>query len=680
MICRAHGDAVDLIHLRRRFPVSLKGLGLQQLIGIGASLHFSCRPLRLELDELGALQTPCILHWGLNHFVVLQRVTRRGAVIMDPAVGERRLPLSEVSRHFTGVALELTPNADFARHVPQQRLELRQLAGRVQGLRRSLAQLFTIALALELFAITAPLFQQMVVDEVLTSGDRDLLTVLALGFGLLLLIQIALGFARSWVVLVLSQSLSLQWSSNVFAHLVRLPMEFFAKRHLGDIVSRFGAVSDIQKTLTTAAIEAVLDGIMAVAALVMMFVYAPRLAAVVAAAVGLYALLRWAAYGPLRNAEAERLVVGARERTHFLETVRAMEPLKLFGREQERRARWQNLLVEVQNRDLRTARMAIGFHTANALIFGIENLLVVWLGAKQVLNGQAGMTGTFTVGMLFAFIAYKAQFTGRISALIDYGVELKMVSLHAERVADIALSEPEEDLAPQSDLEHLPPCLELRDVSFRYGEGEPWLLRHASLRVDAGDSVAITGPSGSGKTTLLKIALGLLQPSEGEVLYGGFPIRQLGVVNVRRQMGTVMQDDVLLTGSLTDNIAFFDTQPDLDRVKTCARLAQIHVEILRMPMGYETLIGDLGSGLSGGQKQRLLLARALYKQPKVLALDEATSHLDIDSERAVTSVLRAMRVTRLVIAHRPETIAGAQRVVQLREGRLAEVMHAVAQA
>lgn len=542
--------------------------------------------------------------------------------------------------------------------------------------------IFAVALVLELFAIAAPLFNQMVVDDAITAHDAELLTVLVLGFGLLLLAQTALGLARSWMVMVLGQTLSLQWVGNVFAHLVRLPVHWFERRHLGDITSRFGAVGAIQRTVTTALIEAVLDGIMVIAALVMMLLYAPSLTAVVLVAVVAYGLLRWASYRPLRDAAAERLVVAARENTHFLESLRAIQPLKLFGREEERRGRWQNLIVDVQNRDVRTAKLNIGFATANTFIFGVENLLVFWLGAKLVMDSQSGSADPFSIGMLFAFVAYKSQFTGRVSALINYAVEIKMLGLHAERLADIALAVPETDTAqgtlPEHDLAHLSPSLELRHVSFRYGEGEPWVLRHASLTMPAGQSLAIVGPSGAGKTTMLKIALGILAPSEGEVLYGGVPVRQLGLANVRRRIGTVMQEDVLLTGSLADNISFFDAPPDLSRVEACARLAQVHDEIVRMPMGYHTLVGDLGSGLSGGQKQRILLARALYKQPSVLALDEATSHLDLASERAVTQVLAQLRLTRLVIAHRPETIAGSQRVVQLKDGQLSEVVRAVA--
>jgi ATP-binding cassette, subfamily B, bacterial CvaB/MchF/RaxB len=661
------------------------------LISQAAKLNFSTRPLKLALDELSELQTPCILHWDLNHFVVLSKVRGNKATIHDPAIGERKLSLAEVSRHFTGVALELIPNADFKPQDQTVKLKLGQLTGKVRGLKQSLVQIFAVAVVLELFALAAPLFNQVVVDEVLTSGDRDLLTVLVFGFALLLVVQTAIGLARSWMVMVLGQTISLQWTGNMFAHLIRLPIDFFEKRHLGDVVSRFGSVGAIQRTLTTAVIEAVLDGIMAVAALAMMLIYAPALSGVVIAAVVAYGLLRWAAYRPFRDAAAERLVISAKENSHFLETLRAITPLKLFGREEERRSRWQNLVVDVQNRDVRTAKMNIGFGTANTFIFGLENLIVFWLGARMVMAAQTGMgtAAPFTIGMLFAFIAYKGQFTGRVSALINYAVELKMLSLHAERLADIALTPPEKDNPkgqgldanlPAHDLAHLSPSLELRNVSFRYAEGEPWILRNANFTVHAGESVAVTGASGCGKTTLLKIMLGLLPPSEGEVLYGGLPVKQLGMANVRRQLGTVMQEDVLLTGSLADNVSFFDVQPDMARIEACARLAQVHAEIVRMPMGFQTLVGDMGTGLSGGQKQRLLLARALYKQPRVLALDEATGHLDLGNERAVTQALAQMRITRLVIAHRPETIAGAQRVVQLKDALVVEVVRAVPQA
>jgi ATP-binding cassette subfamily B protein RaxB len=669
MIANAHGQHWRLMDLRHKFPQTLKGANLKQLIDQSLVLGFSARPVRLELNELDQLHTPCILHWDLNHFVVLQKISGNKITLLDPALGIRVMSHAEVSQHFTGIALELTPQAHFTTKPPPKSFPLSLLTGNIQGFGKSALQILALAFVLELFAIFMPLFNQAVVDDVLTSGDHELLSVLVLGFALILLVQSALSYARSWWVMVLGQTVSMQWLSNVFAHLLKLPAEWFSQRHLGDISSRFGAVHDIQKTLTQTTIESLLDGLMAIAALVMMFIYSPTLSWVVVSASAMYALVRWISYGPFRHAASERLVLSGQEHSHFIETLRAMTPLKLFARENERRAQWQSLMVEVMNRDFQTAKLNMGFNVARTLIFGLENLCVFWLGAKIILASQAQdhSATVFTVGMLLAFISYKIQFTGRVSALINQGIELKMLNLHRDRLADIVLTPPEQDTPlgnlPAHDLAHLPASLELRNVSFRYSESEPWLLRHMNLQIQAGEHVAITGPSGCGKTTLLKILLGLLTPTDGTVLYGGVPVGQLGMSNVRRKIGVVMQEDALLTGSIADNIAFFDLAPNLQHIEACAQLAEIHNDISRMPMGYHTLIGELGTGLSGGQKQRLLLARALYAQPAVLALDEATSHLDMHNENAVSNTLSQLKLTRIVIAHRPETIARADREI-----------------
>lgn len=673
MVAGEFGHAVPLRDLRARFGDGLRGSHVQRLMEVADALDLGTRALRLELDELPQLKTPCILHWDLNHFVVLLRVKSGRIHLWDPALGARRLRLAAASSHFTGVALEVTPRSDFQFTPPPPRVPLRALTGRVVGLKRSLAQILAMAAVLELIALAQPLLNQFVVDDAIATHDADLLTLLAFGFGLLLAAQTTVALARSWMVMVLSQSITLQWSGNLFAHLTRLPLPWFERRHLGDIVSRFSAMGAIQQLLTTQAIEAVLDGLMAGAALTMMLLYSGPMTLMVLAAVLAYALLRMALYRPLRDASAERLVLAAREQSHFLETLRSMLPLKLFGRESDRVARWQNLLIEVQNRDVRTARLGIVFAAANTLIFGIENLAVFWYGAHKVMGGESATP--FTIGMLFAFVAYKGQFTGRMAQLIDHAMSLRMLGLHTERLADIALAAPESTKGTQSSArraarDSVSPSIEMRNVSFRYAEGLPWVLRHVNLQIAPGDHVAIVGSSGGGKTTLLKILLGLLEPSEGDVLFGGVPLRDLGLSTARAWVGAVMQDDALLAGSIADNIGFFDVDLDRARIEACAKLAGIHDDIEALAMGYDSLVGELGSTLSGGQKQRVLLARALYKQPRVLVLDEATSHLDAKRERAIARTLARSRITRVVVAHRAETIAAAQRVLVLEAGRL----------
>jgi ATP-binding cassette subfamily B protein RaxB len=664
MVAGAQGLVTDLPALRRRFSLSLKGLTLADLVRMAATLQLQGRALRAELEHLPQLRTPCILHWDLNHFVVLLRARGRHLWIHDPASGARRLTLEQASPHFTGIALELTPMPDFAPRHEASRVRLVQLVGPVSGLKRALGQIFVLALVLEAFVLLNPFLLQWVVDDVLVSGDRDLLLVLALGFGGLVLFQAATAALRGWAVLALSAGLNQQWLGNMFAHLLRLPLPWFEKRHAGDIWSRFGSVQQIQHTLTGSFVEALLDGLLVLLTLVLMFAYSAPLTAIALLAVALYAGLRTAGFRPLRRASEQLLVHEARQASHFLESLRGMAAIKLFGAEPDRASRFASLVVDATNADVAARRLELGFATGHRLLFGLERVAVIGVGAVFVLDQR------LSLGMLFAFLAYKEQFALRCSTLIDRGVELWMLRLQGERLADIALTPPELLTVGDDRLPAGPPAIELVNVSFRYADGEPEVLQDVSLRIEAGESVAITGPSGGGKSTLMKLLLGLYQPSAGEIRVGGQPLARVGLAAWRSRVGAVMQDEPLFAGAIADNIAGFEPQPDLARVVACARLAAVADEIEAMPMGYHTLVGDLGHTLSGGQKQRVLLARALYRGPQVLLLDEATSALDLVRERAVNEAVRGLKLTRIAIAHRPQTVAAADRVITLDGGRV----------
>lgn len=666
MVAGAHGLQVGLPELRRRFSLSLKGARLDHLIRIAQQLGFSARPLRLDLEDLGKLRLPCILHWDFNHFVVLAKVGQDKVTLLDPAFGERRMPLSDLSDHFTGVALELAPTAELTTENAAPSVSARQLTGPIRGLWPALGQILALSMALQVFVVLAPFFMQVVVDQVLVSADRDLLTVLALGFGLALLLQIGIGLLRGWSVVVLSSRLGLQWMGNVFAHVLRLPLDFFEKRHLGDVTSRMASVQAIQRTLTTSFVEAIIDGLMAVITLGLMLIYSWKLALLTLLAVGLYLGIRTLAYRPVRNRTEKQLVAAAKQQSHLLESLRGMQSLKVAGHEPQRRAVYENLMVDTVNQEIGLARLGLGFNGASQLVFGIERIVVIWIGATLAMNS------VFSVGMLIAYLVYKDQFAGRTAALIDKWVEFRMLRLHGERLADIVLSPPEHDrplpeLAPPTDVR-----IEVQGLGFRYADGEPWVLKDCSFVIEPGESVAVVGASGCGKTTLVKLMLGLLMPSEGYIRVGGKDLHMIGPRTVRAIAGTVMQDDQLFAGSIADNISFFDQQYDQARVERAARLAAVHAEIAAMPMGYHSLIGDMGSSLSGGQKQRLLLARALYREPRLLFLDEATSHLDVANERLVNEAVKSLALTRVIVAHRPETIASADRVLVMHDGMIQE--------
>ncbi|WP_229298232.1 peptidase domain-containing ABC transporter [Stenotrophomonas maltophilia] len=668
MIASRHGNNIGLRELRRRHALSLKGATLAQIIEIGGNLGFRCRPLSLDLEHLSQLQLPCVAHWDLNHFVVISKVHRNGVTVLDPAYGKRRLSLEEVSRHFTGIALELHPTAEFQVTPRPPAVSLAQLTGRIEGLWRALGLLLLLSVALQVFVLIAPFFMQWTVDQALVAYDRDLLTVLGTGFALALLLQVCIGQIRGWAVIYLSNRLNLQWTGNVFRHLLHLPLDYFEKRHLGDVTSRMGSIQAIQRTLTTSFVEALIDGLMAVVTLGMMLLYSWKLALVTLLAVALYAIARACAFAPLRRGTEKQLIAGARQESHLLESIRGVQSVKVAGRESVRQAGYFNLMNETVNQDVWLSKFGLSFGGANQLLFGLERIAVIWLGALLA------MDNVFSVGMLIAYLAYKDQFSQRVGALIDKWVEFRMLRLHGERLSDIVLSEPEDSTCNGNAL--LPDGLriEVEDLGFRYAPGEPWVLKNCSFVVDAGESVAIIGPSGCGKTTLVKILLGLLQPTEGQIRIGGVPLSRISIGDYRRMIGAVMQDDQLFAGSVSDNIAFEDNHHDEERVREAAELAAVHDDIAAMPMGYNSLIGDMGTTLSGGQKQRVILARALYRRPQLLFLDEATSHLDVERERLVNEAVKQLELTRVIIAHRPETIASADRVLIMQAGGVAHVL------
>ncbi|WP_186131948.1 peptidase domain-containing ABC transporter [Burkholderia gladioli] len=667
MISGYYGHHADLPSLRGRFPMSLKGMHLRRMIEIAQGLNLGTRAVQVDLDQLGQLRLPCVLHWNFNHFVVLKEVRGNSVVIYDPAKGARKLPVEEFSHAFTGVALELWPSSGFEPQEAKPAVKLRALFGRVTGLKRSLFQILALALVLEVFSLVHPFFFQWIIDEVIVGNDRDLLDVLAVGFLLLLVIRQATSVIRAWTLMYFGITLSVQWRANVFTHLLSLPVRYFEQRHLGDVVSRFGSIDTIQKTLTTSFLSAVIDGVMAIVTLAMLFVYSRPLGLISVAALICYTLWRAAWYRPLRVATEEQIVCGAKQQSHFLETVRGVKTIKLFNRQVQRRGSWLSLMVEQTNAGLGVQKLLMVYQQINTLLFSAAEILVMWLGARMVMDGH------FTVGALVAFNAYRSQFNDRVSNLVDKYFETRMLQLQGERLADIVFTESEADLGQPTGIveeRETSTSIELEGVEFRYADGEPVVLKEVSLRIEPGESVAIIGPSGCGKTTLVNVMMGLLAPTAGEVRIGGVRLDRLGLERVRELVGTVLQDDALFAGSIADNICFFDTDADAEWIAECARIAAVHADIAAMPMGYNTLVGDMGTVLSGGQKQRILLARALYKRPRILVLDEATSHLDIAREQQVNASISALQVTRVIVAHRPQTIASAQRVVALEDGRI----------
>jgi ATP-binding cassette, subfamily B, bacterial CvaB/MchF/RaxB len=660
MIASYHRYRIDLNTLRRRHPVSLKGVTLRGLIQVANQLHLAGRPLRFELDNLRLLTLPAIVHWDMNHFVVLKSVSGKAIVIHDPASGVRSYTLAEASKHLTGVALELVPSEGFAPKHEKARLPFRVFLGHLSGMGSPLTQVFILSVILELLVIAAPLYLQITVDEVIARGDASLMLTLALGFGLLTIINVGTYALRSHITLVVQNAVHFHIGARLFHHLIRLPLNFFEKRHIGDVLSRFQSIEPIRKVLAEGLILAAIDGLMALATLAMIFIYSVRLALVVMLAVLLYLTLRLATYRKFRTLNEAYIRALAQENTNFIESARAIQSIKLFNRETDRESQWFNLHADTVNASIRMGRASVHFGTMNRAIFGCENIVIVYLAATLALSNE------ISIGMIFAFMAYKLSFTEKAGALIEKLLDFRLLDLHLERIADIALNplEPGHD-RPLLPLMSIRGGLELRNVCFRYAETERFVLENINLKVKAGSFLTIVGPSGGGKTTLVKIMLGLLEPTSGEVLVDGISLQTIGLRVYRDQVAAVMQEDQLLSGSISDNICFFDPQFDHAKMLSCAQLAGVHDEIMAMPMAYNSLIGDMGSSLSGGQKQRILLARALYKNPRILFLDEGTAHLDVAKEREINEKLRRLEITRISVAHRPDIATGADTILRI---------------
>jgi ATP-binding cassette subfamily B protein RaxB len=611
-----------------------------------------------------------VLHWNLNHFVVLVKADAQRITILDPAVGERTLTMKECSPHFTGVALELAPTTGFQKKQDKTPFDLRVLFTGQTHLWRAFGQMALLSLVLEVFGILMPMLSQWIIDDVVVTRDAPLLTVLAVSTFLLATMSMGTKLLRSWVVLGASLSWKVSSSTNVFRYMLKLPLSYFDKRHTGDVMSRFESVNHIQDTITNHLVEAVLDGVVSVVTLLLMFLYSPLLAAIVLAVALLQAAVRFAVFKPYKQAAEELIVREATAQTFLMETLRGVLAIKFFAKPGWRVGGWMNQQAAMVNAQVQQQRISMLYQGVNGVISAVEQSLVLYLAARMIISEQ------FSIGMLVAFMAYKGQFLQRAAELLERAINLRLLKLQGERLADIVLSEPEAVSAPHaaaSIKSGEAMTLELRNITFRYAAGEEPVLDDISLTLRTGQAIAVVGPSGCGKSTLLKVLSGQVIPESGDVLLNGVSIQRLGSEAFRSVLGTVFQDDQLFSCSIHDNIAMNDVEATPEKVAAAAQAACVHDDIVRMPMGYQTLVGGMGATLSGGQKQRLLLARALYKQPRFLLLDEYTSHLDFPTEAKVQESINALGCGRFIITHRQHSLSEGDEIHLLLGGKLKKV-------
>jgi ATP-binding cassette subfamily B protein RaxB len=659
MIASYYGDGTDLSALRREHRASAKGTSLKELVRIASDLGLGSRALRCEMADLRNLRVPAILHWNLDHYVVLERVKRDGVIIHDPAIGRVFVRSTEVSRAFTGVAVELSPTPEFRPRRTRSAMKLSSIVSFDRLSSQTLAQGAILSVLLQAFVLIAPVFMQLVIDESIQRSDTSLLLVVTLGFGLLKTFEVATTLLRGFVFQFLASIMSFDLKTRLFHQLVRLPLSYFHNRHVGGIQSRFQALQPITDFVVNGALAAFIDGLLGLSVAILLVIYSPMLAGIALLGVFLYLAARWAFIEIAKNLSSTLVNAQARESSTFLETLRAIQSIKASTSEADREAMWRNVVALAVSASMKSGNVAIVYQALNIGIVGLSTIVVVYLGAMQVIANE------MSTGMLVAFLAYKGQLEQRLLAFIEQLTKWRMLDVQLELVADIA-HEPREAAIDLPATQHrLAGRVAAKNLAFRFAPQDSDVFANLSFEISPGEFVAIVGPSGIGKSTLLRVLSGLYTPTSGEVLFDGIPLNSLGPRTIREQVGFVLQDDTLLAGSIADNIAMFADRVELDRVQQAARTACIHDDIMRLPMGYRTLVGDMGAALSSGQQQRVLIARALYRRPAILMLDEGTSNLDVDTERRLNASLRDLRITRVIVAHRPESIRAADRQISL---------------
>ena len=665
MVLAYHGKLLRLDTVREASGLGNQGASAQTLLATGRRFHLRSRAVRVDqVEQLRLLPPASILHWRFNHFVVLVRTLKDGAEIVDPALGRRRVSRSEIGRNFTGVALTFEPNADFEPATERAR-GVRRYLRRIFAERPLLARVVVLSVLLQLLALAVPVLTGLLVDRVVPRDDRDLLGLVAAGLAVLVLFYYLASLIRAHLLLHLRTRLDIQLTLEFLDHLVSLPFSFFQKRSSGDLIMRLNSNSRIREILTSSALSGLLDGTLVSLYLLLLFLTHHGMALVVVALGALRVAIFLLTRRRYRELMSATIATQAESRNYQIQLLAGIETLKGAGAERRSVDTWSDLFVNELNVSLQQGRLSAHVDASLSALAIASPLVTLLYGGLQVLEGD------LSLGLMLALSALAIGFLTPLGQLIETAIQLQQLTGYFERIDDVLESEREQG----PEVRPAPPLvggIRVEQASFRYSPRAPMVVRDVSLDVEPGSFVALVGPSGAGKTTLAGLLLGLYTPTRGRILFDGRALAELDLRSVRHQVGLVTQRPYLFGASIRDNIAFTNPDLSLDRVIDAARRAQIHDEIMAMPMSYETVLADGGTPLSGGQRQRLALARALVHEPAILLLDEATSNLDAVVERRIQDQLSRLRATRIVIAHRLSTVVDADLILVMEDGRLVE--------
>jgi len=666
MVLHYFGKEVSLEEVRASCGASRDGVNALDILNAASLYGLRGRGVALSgLEDLEFVPEGTILHWEFNHFVVFVRATRRYVEIVDPGSGNRRVSLADFGRAFTGVALLFEPTEAFEPEKNQRSRVWNALRATARGA-GILQRIVVISLLLQLFGVGVPLLTSQLVDKVVPRQDYHLLVVMIAGLGAMTVFQFLSSLIRGHLLLQLRTLLDAKMTLGFLDHLVSLPFAYFQLRAAGDLIMRLNSNTQVREILTSSTLSGMLDGGLVVLYLVVMLIVSPTMAAVVAG-VGLGSVLLYmVARRPQRDLATKYLQVDAKAQSYQVELFTSMQTLKAMGSEARAVEHWSRLFVDVLNTSLSRGRLSATVDAAGGTLRMAGPLVILAVGAVEVLQGH------LTLGTMLAMSALAGSFLGPLGNLVNTGMQLQLLGSYLERINDVLDTKPEQDRAQTRPAHRLSGNIILDRVSFRYGALAPLVVDNVSVEVRPGEFIAIVGRSGAGKSTLAQLLLGLHLPTSGRILYDGIDLKDLDLRSVRQQLGVVLQNHDLFGATVRANIALTNPAIPLEQVVAAAKLADIHDDIVAMPLGYNSLLVDRGASISGGQRQRLALARALVSSPAILLLDEATSALDSVTEQRVHHALAGVRCTRIVIAHRMSTIMNADRILVMDEGRIVQ--------
>lgn len=666
MILNYYGCATSIAEVLESCGAGRDGLTALEIVKSARLYGLRVRAVSVELADFRFVTLPAIVHWEFNHFLIVERWSQNRVDVIDPALGRRTLTPSAFDEGFTGVAIMLEPGVQFEQRAPRKSLTPWSYIRSFLRMRAIISQILGTSLLLQVLGLGGPLLTEIVIDRILPESDSSMLTMLALGMLILVLMQGVAAFLRSSLLIYLQTRVDTTMMLNFFEHLLSLPYRFFQLRLSGDLLARMNSNLAIRDLLTNQLISTLLDGGTVVTYFVILLSLSKLIAGIALAVGSVQVALLLLTSSAIRRLTQRDLEAQGKTQGYMSEVLAGIATIKASGAEHRVFNRWENLFFNEMNISLRLNYLSSIVSTTLSIINVLAPLLLLWIGALQV------MAGVMSIGTMLALNTLAVQFLVPLGALATSGQQLQIIRAHFNRVADVVGTHPEQNVAQVQTPRRLSGQVELKHVGFQYNQNAPVILRDINVKIYPGQKVALVGKTGSGKSTLGKLLVGLITPTVGSILFDGVSLKRLNYQEVRSQLGIVLQESFVFSGSIKENIALTNPALNMGRIREAAQIAGIADDIEKMPMGYDTLVSEGGSAFSGGQRQRLALARALANHPALLLLDEATSSLDVVTEQIVEQNLRRLPCTQIIIAHRLSTIRNADVILVLDGGHIVE--------